>query len=89
MSHDKIAELLVALEMPFKFFVLFLVFMYVIWFWNVGPYEGFMKTMQTIQLVVEKVAIAIYTSIAWLVVGIVRIFSVVFATVRDFFISRI
>lgn len=86
---DKIAELLVALEMPAKYFALFLVFLYVIWFWKVGPYDGFMTTLQTIKMVIEKTALIIYAVAVWAFVGVGRMFRVVFATVRDFFMSRI
>ena len=86
---DKIAELLVALEMPLKYFALFLVFIYVIWFWKVGPYDGFMTTLQTIKMVAEKTALIIYALFVWVFVSIGRMFRVVFVTVRDFFMSRI
>lgn len=86
---DKIAELLVALEMPAKYFALFLVFLYVIWFWKVGPYDGFMTTLQTIRTVVEKSALILYAAVVWVFVSCGRVFRVVFATVRDFFMSRI
>lgn len=86
---DKIAEFLVMMEMPVKYFLLFLVFMYVIWFWKVGPYDGFMTTMQTIKMVVEKSALILYAAFVWVFVSIGRVFRVVFATVRDFFMSRI
>ena len=86
---DKIAELLVALEMPVKYFILFLVFIYVVWFWKVGPYDGFMTTLQTIKMVVEKAALIAYAAVVWVFVSFGRVFRVVFATVRDFFMSRI
>lgn len=86
---DKIAEILVALEMPLKYFALFLVFLYVIWFWKVGPYDGFMTTLQTFRTVIEKTALIIYAIFVWIFVSFGRVFRVVFATVRDFFMSRI
>ena len=89
LDAEKIAELWVLMEAPLKFFLMFLVFLYVIWFWNVGPYDGFMKTMEGIKTVVEKIAIGIYMVFAWFFISIGRVFRVVFATVRDFFMSRI
>lgn len=88
-NHEKIAEFLVMMEMPVKYFLLFLVFLYVIWFWKVGLYDGFMTTMQTIRAVVEKSALLFYMAFMWVFVGIGRVFRVIFATVRDFFMSRI
>ena len=89
MNTEKVAEFLVVMEMPFKVFLMFLVFLYVIWFWKVGPYDGLMTTLNGIKLAVEKTAIGIYLAVAWFFIGIGRVFRVVFATVRDFFMSRI
>lgn len=89
MNTESLAEFLVMMETPVKVFLMFLVFMYVIWFWKVGPYDGFMTTMNGIKVAVEKTVIGIYLALAWFFVGIGRMFRVVFATVRDFFMSRI
>lgn len=89
MNYDRIAELIVTLEGPFKVLLLFMAAVYVLWFWKVGFYDGFMTTLQTIRTVLEKSAIMLYLGTMWLFVSIVRAFRVIFATVRDFFISRI
>ena len=89
LDAEKIAELYVVMEMPIKVFLMFLVFIYVIWFWKVGPYDGFMTTLSGIKLAVEKTAVGIYIVVTWFFVSIGRVFRVVFATVRDFFMSRI
>ena len=89
MDTEFVAELLVTMETPIKVFLMLLVFLYVIWFWKVGPYDGLMTTLNGIKVVVEKTAIGIYLALAWFFVGIGRAFRVVFATVRDFFMSRI
>ena len=89
LDTEKIAELYVIMEMPIKVFLMFLVFIYVIWFWKVGPYDGFMTTMNGLKLAIEKTAIGIYMVVTWFFVSIGRIFRVIFATVRDFFMSRI
>lgn len=89
MNYDKIAAVIVALEGPLKFFLLFLVFVYVMWFWKVGMYDGFMTTLQVLRTAFERLCIYGYMGIVWVFVSVVRVFRVIFATVRDFFISRI
>lgn len=89
MNYDKLAAVIVALEAPAKFFVLFLVLVYVMWFWKVGMYDGFMTTLQVLRTAVERICIYGYMGIAWACVSVIRVFRVIFATVRDFFISRI
>lgn len=89
MNTEKIAEFLVMMETPVKVFLMFLVFLYVIWFWKVGPYDGLMKTVNGIKIAVEKTAVGTYMALAWFFIGIGRVFRVIFATVRDFFMSRI
>lgn len=89
LTTDRLAEFLVLIEAPVKIFLMFMVFVYVIWFWKVGPYDGMMTTLNSLKVAIEKTFLAIYGLFVWIFQGISRIFRVVFATVRDFFISRI
>lgn len=86
---DRLASLIVTLEMPAKILALFLVFLYVLWFWKVGPYDALMGTVQALRAGLTFIAVGIYAVGMWVFVSISRSFRVVFATVRDFFISRI
>ena len=89
LDTEKFAEFIVMMEMPVKVFLMFLVFIYVVWFWKVGPYDGLMTTINGIKLGAEKIAVGIYLVVAWFFISIGRVFRVIFATVRDFFMSRI
>lgn len=89
LNPEKIAAVVVTLETPAKILALFLVFLYVMWFWKKGFYDGFMESMMVIRNVLEKGAIFLYAAMVWICVGFIRVLRIIFATVRDFFISRI
>ncbi|MBI1363776.1 MAG: hypothetical protein GC134_07300 [Proteobacteria bacterium] len=89
LSIDTIATVLVNLETPLKVLAMFVLLMYILWFWKVGTYDAIMQTVQAIQNGVKMVAIWSYLGVTWVLVSVIRMFRVVLATVRDFFISRI
>jgi hypothetical protein len=89
LSVDTIATLLVTLETPLKVLALFVLFMYILWFWKVGTYDAIMQTFQALQTGLKMVALWTYMGVAWVFVSFFRMVRVIFATVRDFFISRI
>jgi len=89
LSIDSIATLLVTLETPLKVAALFVLAMYVLWFWKVGTYDAIMQTFQALQNGLKMAGIWTYLGVTWVFVSIIRMFRVILATVRDFFISRI
>lgn len=89
MWQDKFHHLIERLEMPAKYVVFALLVFYVVWFWKKGIYDGLAETFAVLKMIVEGFVMGLYTVIAWVFVTIGRVFRVIFATVRDFFISRI
>lgn len=89
MFVEKLAWLVVTLEPFARVFMLFLLSLYVAWFWKVGTYDGIMVTLTTLKNVFQQGVVLTYGVCLWAVVGVFRIIRVIFATLRDFFISRI